>query len=378
VIPCVAALLSVAPLVLAAGQVPPPAPAPVVVAPAVERAARLARWAAALELDLAHEVLAEGRAPCAPGGAAERDGELLALYARAVFAAGREDEALALTRRAAADEAGARALALAAARFALERDELARALELLTTRSAAGASARYPGCPEAEWLRGLALARLERAHEARAHLEAFVALAPRAPEGPGALHLLARLAAARGEAAAAEELARRAQAASEWQAYYRARRLQAREHPDDPLPLLGLAELWIAAEDWVALRAVLTDLTTRFARHARGWALLGDLERREQRFDAAQLAYERALAADALSAEARVGRARLALARGDERGARGEYDTFAALSNAREVRFATAHLERARLCLKAGERALAEASHALYRELGGREPLEPR
>lgn len=371
-----------------ASQAPAPAPQSSAAAEARsavlerERAARIAAWTEALELDRASEVLAAGERDCAPGGVCADDGVALALFARALFASGAEERALALVQRPVADAAGARALRLAAARFALARDELTRALELLCAPRAESAAApctpRDPDVAESAFLLGSTLVRAGRAAEAKAALERFVAAAPRDPDAPAALHMLAQIALAERDLERARGWRARADASAEWQAFYRVRRLQLREHPDDPLPRFGLAELWIAVEDWPRARAELAELGRRAPGFGRGWSLLGDLERRARSFDAAEACYARALAAEPALPEALVGRARLALALGKPADARADLERWAASPAADEPRFLAAHLDLARALAALGETSAAETRHARYRALGGTEPLAPR
>jgi predicted Zn-dependent protease len=176
----------------------------------------------------------------------------------------------------------------------------------------------------------------------------------------------------------ARALRDQARASAEWQAFYRTRRLQLREHPEDPLPRLGLAELWIAVQDWPRARAALEDLCARAPKFARGWSLLADLERFAGHPDAARADYARALELEPELPEARVGRGRLELAAGHAAAARADLERWAAGPAASEARFLEAHLDLARALLASGERAAAEARHARYRELGGAQPLDLR
>lgn len=341
-------------------------------APADARARRLQSWREALELDLAPRVIDEAQVLLAPGAPAAADGELLALFARATFAIGNEQTALTLCERKASDAEGALALKLARARFEIERDELASALELVASIDSSG-DERHP---ERLLLLGRALVRSARGAEARAPLERFVALAPLDVEAPAALHMLAQLALERRDLQAAAELRERARQSSLWQSYFKTRRLQVREHPDDPLPRLGLCELWLAGGALERARAALSELTALFPDFARGWSLSGDVERAQGRLDAARGAYARALALDAELPEARVGRARLAWAEKRLADARGDLEWLVASRFERDERFLPAHLELARVLAELGLADAAAARYAIYRERGGRETLE--
>ncbi|MBI5362209.1 MAG: hypothetical protein HZA53_03455, partial [Planctomycetes bacterium] len=118
-------------------------------------------------------------------------------------------------------------------------------------------------------------------------------------------------------------------------------------------------------------------LTALFPRCARGWSTRAELERVRGALVDARASVERALALEPDLADARFTRARLALAAGDRGSARADLEGLVARPSNAEARFLPAHLELARLLSAAGDRAAAEARHARYRELGGREPLEP-
>jgi len=210
------------------------------------------------ELGAPGEVVELWRPRIEPGGAFARSGEARALVARAAFAAG--DEALAarlVEGGDAVDDPGA--LELARAWLALERDRLDEALALLVVPddpadppdpdAPRAVSLRRPERPEAWLLLARVLARRGDARAAGPPAERFLALAPLDPGAPTAWHLV-------GTAALAAREPERARAAFDasarwrrWHDLLRARRIQARLHPDDPAPRLAIARLLFEAGD---------------------------------------------------------------------------------------------------------------------------------
>ncbi len=307
-------------------QAAPPADA------AADLAARIERWQAAIELDLPPEILRERtwfEAQRTP------DPRLSALFARALHAAG-DDEAAARVL----GPAVAAPLALAAARIALDRDEIALALRHVAAPASAGASAsttRFPDEPECWLLEGRARARGGDLTRAEPLLAEFVKRAPWHVDAPAAWFVLVDCARANGDAA---ETTRRENArlkSAEWHAFYRARRLQARESPREPLPRLGLAQLWMAVEELDRARSELDAALALDARFCRGIELLGEVERR-------------------------AGRAAEARARCDE-------------ALACDPQLTDVHLTLARLARDAGNTEEAATSFARYRERGGTKEL---
>jgi tetratricopeptide (TPR) repeat protein len=235
---------------------------------------------------------------------------------------------------------------------------------------------RDPDEPDSFLLLGRALARSGEGARAKPLFERFLALAPHHVDAPGAWHALAQIALEARDLAGAARAREAARKSAEWQAFHRTRRLQVRARPEEPLPRLGLAELWIAAGDLERAGRVLADLTALQPGFARGWARRADCERARGDRAAARSSVARALALEPELAEARHLRARLALDAGERAAARADLEWLVARPEHAE-RFAAAHLELARVLLADGDRAAAEARHARYRELGGREPLEP-
>jgi len=301
------------------------------------------RWREALELDLAREVVAEALPQVSPDGALARDGQAIALAARALAATGREEQALELLGRADPTPASAGFVEVERARIALARDELARVRELLLVTPASGPPAppvRRPAIPDAWLLAGQALARAGEEARAEPLLARFLELAPHDVSAPAAWHLLARAALARGDGRLAEERRARAADSARWQAYFRTRRLQVRASPGEPLPRLGLVELWLAVGEAARARAAAQELVELAPGFCRGHAALGRALALAGETDLARASFERALGCDA--------------------------------------RLLEAHLELARMLLHEGRRDEAERRHAAYAALGGKEPLEPR
>lgn len=334
----------------------------------------IAAWREDLELDLPRRVLAEGPPRVGPGGDLEHEGEAVALVARALFDAGRQEASAALLEAAKPKAETRPWVELERARQWIENDELERALRFL--RGEGGEAVRFPAWPECWFLMGRARVRAgDEPLRAAPYLERFVELAPRHVETAAALHMLAQMALASGDAAAAGRLAERAQAAAKWQAYYRVRRLQIREQPDEPLPVLGLAQLWLEARELGRAKAVLEPLVERFPSFASGWYHLGEALRMEGDATGAVRQYDKALELDPGLGGARYNRAMIALREGRRAAARADLEHLVASPHGTEPRFVPAHLALARLLDAEGEKAAALARYERYVELGGREKL---
>lgn len=272
----------------------PSAPLPAAQQPAVPA---LQRWRDALELDLPAEALREMRTSLAKDGALHASGEARYLGAQLAARSGASE-----LIQLALDPAGLAAdqqpwLALARARLALERDafeECARALGLEAGGALPGAIAALP---DSQLLLGKLLDRQGQYAAARAPLERFVRESPLSVEAPSAWHALARGAREAGDAARARACALSAQKSAQWQAYYRARRIQLRESPDDPLPRLGIAQLMIAVGKDEAARPWLEETTRRWPAEPRGWLELARLELRAGSDERARALHKRYLEA---------------------------------------------------------------------------------
>lgn len=265
-----------------------------------------ASWREAIELDVPGEVLAGG---AWIDGDPAADPGLVALYARALHSAGRDERAAALLARGESAP-----LVLTRARIAIERDEIPRALELLAQRDG---SARFPDEPESYLLLGRARTRAGRASEAEPALVEFVKRAPWHVEAPQAWFLLVEAARARGDVA---EAARREEArakSTEWHAFFRTRRVQARASPKEPLPRFGLAQLWLAANELANARRELDAAIALDPRFCRGLELDAEVARRLGEVERARRRSTEALACDPALVDVHLTLARIARDGGD-------------------------------------------------------------
>lgn len=350
---------------------PPPAPrAPQESAPTRPPAETAARWREALELDLPGEVLAEADEVLA---AAPRDGALLALHAAALAATGGSEEARARLAAARPSDASRGEVEVALARLDLADDRLAAVEERLA--DGASGAPRWPAVADG-WI-VLARARARRGDLGAAVplLKEFVRRARLSPEAPAAWHLLARAALEARDLEAARRFRDEGARWAAWHAYHNTRRIQVRANPTDPLPRLGLAQLWASVEELERARAEVAEVLRLDPRLARAWALAGELERKAGERERALASLGRALELDPGHAEARHNRALLALEAGERTTARADLEHLLERHGA-EPRFLGAHLVLARLLAEAGETEAARARHARYRELGGEEPLD--
>ncbi|MCB9914303.1 MAG: hypothetical protein H6828_04015 [Planctomycetes bacterium] len=292
--------------------------------------------------------------------------------ARALAATGDAAGARALVDGAEVDEATRDALVCARARGSTSPRT---ASTRWSRRSASRAACAAPERAEAWWLCGAALARRGELAAAAPLLRRLVTAWPLDADAPAAWHLLAQEALARRDVEAAKACRDRGRELATWHGYYRTRRLQVRAAPDEPLPRLGLAQLWLSVDALEPARAELLELVRRAPDFARGWALLGEVERKLEHRDAALVAYDAALARDETLADVRFNRALLRLAAGDAAAARTDLERLVQGATANEPRYALAHLHLARLLKAAGEDDAAAARYAAYRALGGTEAL---
>lgn len=330
--------------------------------------ARSTEWREALELDLPATVLQEGPRMVTAGGELHTDGEAVALVARALFVTGKETLAKSLLRDARPSEDTQVYIALERARIALDEDDLAGALRGLVNEG----KLRYPLHPECWLLVGRAFSRAGARDKADPVLARFTELAPLHVETPSAWHMLAQHSLQAGDAGRAAQLQERGQAAARWQAYYRARRIQKREKPAAPLPRLGLAQLWMEAQELERARLELEALIQLAPEFVRGWSHLGRVHAALGSYDAALTAFDKALALDAKDFFARCGQADLVRAMGDTTRAHAEYTWIAENGPEDDARTLRAHLELARL---AEDDATRGAHYQRYLALGGTEEL---
>ncbi|MFT4537611.1 MAG: tetratricopeptide (TPR) repeat protein [Planctomycetota bacterium] len=272
---------------------------------------RLDSWRSDLELDILEQILKDGPRLVSGSGHLAGSGEAVALVASAMFRAGQESLADSLLQQARpVDATGVTHIMLTRANFAIERDELQGAIELLLEK--VGSAPRFADWPEAWLLCGRALTRMGEGRSADAYLQQFLSLAPLHAEAPSAWHMRAQHAIARRDPASAQDFRSRGQAAARWQSFMRARKLQKREDPSAPLPRLGIAQLWMQAEQLEAARTELEELVRLAPDFARGWSHLAQVRAQAGATEHAFEAYGRALQLDANSNFARLNRGLLA------------------------------------------------------------------
>jgi len=346
-------------------------------APQVEELeARKERWGDLLALDLPRSVLAELEPQVASGAALARDGAALALLSRAVFAthAPAFESAWKRLEGREVDEATRADLELERARLLVESDQLARALVALLERPEASAP-RFAERPTSWLYTGRAWFRSGEPTRGAPFLAKFVELAPRDREASSALHLLAQEALARGDGATAQACVRRAEELSRWHALWKVRTRQVLEKPDEALPRIGLAQLWLQAGDAARARSQLRDLLARHADSAQGWFLLGEAQRMERDLDGALASYSRALESEPTHLLALNNRATIHRLAGRLAEARADFERIVDGPRGAEPAAQPARLALARTLVALGEHEAAQARYARYAELGGREPL---
>ncbi len=337
------------------------------------------------ELDLAAELVPQGRELVGATGILAHSGEARGIVARALFDAGAEEEALALLDPALVAESERPWLAVQRARLLLERDDLAGAAALLRAEPGAKLPVRHPELAEA-WI---LLARVEARSAAPGDSAAlvrtarlargFLERAPLHPEAGVAWHLLAEEALARRDGPAAASHLEKEREIDGWHEVLYVRRLQVRRNPDEPLPRLGLGQAWMQVSAFDRAREVFLELVRRQPGFARGWFHLGEALRLSNELDRAHEAYARALEIDSSLHMARYNRALVDLMRARPDEARRELEFLAGVEAAAgDPKFAGIFLHLARLDQANGAKERAAARYARYRELGGSEPLEPR
>ncbi len=334
--------------------------------------ARLSRWNESLELDLPGEVLSDGRALVLPGASLANDARAVALIARALAGSGRAAEARTLLETSAV-AVPIEYITAERARLALDADDLDGALALLWDSS--GKTLKTPAIPDAYWLAGRTRARAGEWDQATLLLQRYLELEPRSAQAASAWHLLALEALRRNDGARAKVCAEHEDALGRWHSYYNARRIQIRENPREPLPRLALARLWYEIEDFTRARAVLDELVALAPDFARGFEAVGETQRRQNDLAGARASYDRALSLDPSLDLARYNRAVIARMQSRDDDARHDLDVLLAGAAARDLRFANAHLDFARLLAKSGEQERAAQEYARYQEFGGKEKL---
>ncbi|MEO0653144.1 MAG: tetratricopeptide repeat protein, partial [Planctomycetota bacterium] len=295
--------------------------------------------------------------------------------ARALFDAGFEAEADRLLAQSQPSAASAVLVELEVARLAVARDELDRARTLLQAPAGSPQPVKRPKQPDA-WL---LLARVY-AREGRLDLSAQLAkrmleLSPLHPEAASAWHLLSRDAVERRESELAQQYLERAEFLRDWHDVMRARRLQIRLTPEDPLPRLGLALGWMKVERWSEAESVLTGLVARFPDYCRAYFQLGEARRLSGDPRGAIEAYEVGQQCDPQDMRLTLNRALLLREIGRVDEALVELQRVVASPAGEDPLFLGAHLELARALRGAERIEEADAAYARYRALGGTEAL---
>jgi tetratricopeptide (TPR) repeat protein len=271
---------------------------------------------------------------------------------------------------------------LARARIALEQeDDPQTALRLLGAATAPREpSVRDADSAEAWLLCGRALGRAGSLQAAEPFLTRGLELDRHHLDAPKAHALLLSAALERGDTRTAPLRAETARQVAQWHALWKARRLQALRRPAEPLPRIGLAELWLAVnepqraleplEDWLAgVDQPRSDV--------RVLALSGECLRRLGQRAAARERLEVARALEPKRSETRYFQALLALDANDLSLAKSELEAVCSDPAAVDGRLLRAHLDLARLLWDTGAHEDARTRHTRYRELGGSEPLTP-
>ena len=306
-----------------------------------------------------------------PGGSLASDGAAVAAVARAAIETGALESAEHLLREARPAKAPAR-IEIERARLAFARDELERASSQLTVTDDRGTRLRHPDEPEAWILFARTHARLLDYETADRAARRYLAVAPRGIDSAVAWQIRTDAALRRNDAEAAHALLQKAKEHRAWHELLVARRLQCLRSPDAELPRLGLALVWMEAEDFERARAVLRELVERSPGFARGWFHLGEAERGLGRAKEAEAAYDEALRLEPSHAPSLANRAAMRSARGAWEEARRDYEVLLGGDAGEDSRFLEAHLGLVRVLRALGEEEAAEERLARYRGLGGK------
>ncbi|MFT7484333.1 MAG: tetratricopeptide (TPR) repeat protein [Candidatus Paceibacteria bacterium] len=334
-----------------------------------------ARWLESIELNSPAEVVREARSLFAQDSSLAKDGEALALYARALSATGGTVLAFELLEGCKNSDSPA-AIELGLARLELGQDRLTEVIQRLTQSQAGenkNLSLRYPEQADSWWLVGKAQARLGQSQTSQQLLQHFVQTWRLHPQAPSAWHLLSASALARRDLESASKYRAQGQNLSTWHAFYKTRRLQVREDPMDSLPHYGLAQLWSSVDELAQASSALDRSLEIDPEFARGWALRGELRRKQGNDEAAYKAYNRALELDATLTDARFNRALLAIRAGQSAAALTDLRLIVTGPESSAGRYLGAHLALSRLLKELGHDEEAAQRYARYRELGGTE-----
>ncbi|MFT7670919.1 MAG: tetratricopeptide (TPR) repeat protein [Planctomycetota bacterium] len=330
----------------------------------------IARWTEDVELGLYPSVVREARAALQANPKLASNAEFVVLYARALARSGGYDEAYERLHAIGTAKQTAGVVAVALAQLELEEDKLREVIARLAL-SDPQQPLRYPALPEAWVVLGKARYRLGEVDAAIPLLQQFVTNWRMHPEAPSAWHMLAQASMTRRDMQGARTAREQGQNLATWHAFYRTRRIQVREAPQDPLPRFGLAQLWSSVEELDrALEEVHTTLKLD-PEFARAWALQGEIERKRGNQGKALEAYGKALKLDSSLSDARFNRALLALEAKDDELARSDLELIVNGPEQTAERYLGAHLALARFLKRIGEDEAAEARFARYEGLGG-------
>lgn len=332
------------------------------------------------ELGLQAELIARFGAEAKPGGALAGDPAALAILVRTLFDAGREEQARALLADPPLDRpdgtrADDTALILEQARIALAEDDLDGARGLLQAPRGSEQPVLHPEHPDAWLLLAKVFARVDRLDAAARLAERFLQLAPLHPEAGSAWHLRALFALSSSDGETAQSHLERMRFMNDWHLTVRARRLQVRESPDDPLPIFGLGLAFMRVESWNTAASYFDQLLGRFPDYCAAWFQLGEARRLAGRVDLSLEAYGSGIDCDPEDLRPVANRGLLLLAEGRAEEARRDLETVAAKAPDDDPTYAPVYLALARELMSEGEELRARDLHARYRALGGPEEL---
>ena len=330
---------------------------------ALFQAQQAERWEELIELDLHRQVLEEARTSM---GVDDVEAERLALAARAAASAGELELAERWLERGEGP-----AIELERARLLLHQDKLEQALAL-TLQAGEPPRPKHPERADGWMLPCRALARAGELERARPMLEALVTRFPQDDEAPAALHLLAQAAITGGDLDGARSWRERALSSARWRALFDARRTQALEHPQDPLPRLGLAALWLEVDRAKEALGVLDELLKLSPRFTRGHALRGDALRALGDLDGSLTSWSEALRLDPELHAARYNRAILLIGRERWEEAKADLILLVELEQAQRPPLLDAHMYLAAALEGLGDVEGARSARARYERLRGK------
>lgn len=348
-------------------------------AAALARAEALSELATLLELGLVGDAIAFGLPLVATGGSADDDeagalagdGRAVSLVARALYRAGREEEALRLLQDAALDPATGGWVELEWARIAIARDELDTALTYLVEKDG---SLRLPNIDQSWMLTGRTLFRRGNLQASARFLEGFVERAPFHPDTVSAYHMLALEAVQRRDTENA--VAYRAESDRRRRAFelVRARSLQVRANPKDALPRYGLGLAFLELGDAEMAVATLRGLLREHPEFQRAYFQYGEALRATGRRDLAIAAFGDGLERDADDHKCRLNRGLVLAELGRFDAALEDFELLLTSDVADDPLFAGLYLGLTRVYDARGERTAGDEAYARYRELGGEQP----